>query len=217
MAGENKKMTRNALILMPAKVLEGVLLLATASIYSRVFPPVVNGQYQLVNSTVLALFLVTAAWLYNATARFISEYRSPEREKTFYSTFLLSFGVITLAVLAVGAGAWLLSGSFLCLAASLMLTTYSLFTMMNGLLIQTDRLMISIAASLVDVGGKLGFSCLLAAFLPQKPLIRRYSAPYWAIWPLRCWPWPLCGRPSISTPSIFPAGCSRTCWPSACR
>jgi len=48
LAGENKKMTRNALILMPAKVLEGVLLLATASIYSRVFPPVVNGQYQLV-------------------------------------------------------------------------------------------------------------------------------------------------------------------------
>ena len=83
MAGENKKMTRNALILMPAKVLEGVLLLATASIYSRVFPPVINGQYQLVNSTVLALFLVTAAWLYNATARFISEYRSPEGEKTF--------------------------------------------------------------------------------------------------------------------------------------
>lgn len=170
MAGENKKMTRNALILMPAKVLEGVLLLATASIYSRVFPPVINGQYQLVNSTVLALFLVTAAWLYNATARFISEYRSPEGEKTFYSTFLLSFGVITLAVLAVGAGAWLISGSFLCLAASVMLTTYSLFTMMNGLLIQTDRLMVSIAASLLDVGGKLAFSCLLAAlFTAETP------------------------------------------------
>ena len=163
-------MTRNALILMPAKVLEGVLLLATASIYSRVFPPVINGQYQLVNSTVLALFLVTAAWLYNATARFISEYRSPEGEKTFYSTFLLSFGVITLAVLAVGAGAWLISGSFLCLAASVMLTTYSLFTMMNGLLIQTDRLMVRIAASLLDVGGKLAFSCLLAAlFTAETP------------------------------------------------
>ncbi len=75
-----------------------------------------------------------------------------------------------MAVLAVGAGAWLISGSFLCLAASVMLTTYSLFTMMNGLLIQTDRLMVSIAASLLDVGGKLAFSCLLAAlFTAETP------------------------------------------------
>ena len=73
-----------------------------------------------------------------------------------------------MAVLAVGAGAWLISGSFLCLAASVMLTTYSLFTMMNGLLIQTDRLMVSIAASLLDVGGKLAFSCLLAALLTAE-------------------------------------------------
>ncbi len=51
-----------------------------------------------------------------------------------------------------------------------MLTTYSLFTMMNGLLIQTDRLMVSIAASLLDVGGKLAFSCLLAAlFTAETP------------------------------------------------
>ena len=66
-------MTRNTLILVPAKVLEGVLLLVMSALYSRIFPPAVNGRYQIVNTTVLALFLVSAAWLYNATARFVSE------------------------------------------------------------------------------------------------------------------------------------------------
>ena len=148
-------MTRNTLILVPAKVLEGVLLLVMSALYSRIFPPAVNGRYQIVNTTVLALFLVSAAWLYNATARFVSEYRSPQGEKTFYSTFLMSFGVITVVVLGIGALAWQIGESFLFFAAAMLLTSYSLFTMMNGLLIQTEHLMVSIFVSLLDVAGKV--------------------------------------------------------------
>ena len=107
------------------KVLEGVLLLVMSALYSRIFPPAVNGRYQIVNTTVLALFLVSAAWLYNATARFVSEYRSPQGEKTFYSTFLMSFGVITVVVLGIGALAWQIGGSFLFFAAAMLLTSYS--------------------------------------------------------------------------------------------
>ena len=154
-------MTRNTLILVPAKVLEGVLLLVMSALYSRIFPPAVNGRYQIVNTTVLALFLVSAAWLYNATARFVSEYRSPQGEKTFYSTFLMSFGVITVVVLGIGALAWQIGGSFLFFAAAMLLTSYSLFTMMNGLLIQTEHLMVSIFVSLLDVAGKVVCTTLL--------------------------------------------------------
>ena len=113
-------MTRNALILMPAKALEGVLLLVMSALYTRMFPPVVNGQYQITNTTVLALFLVSAAWLYNASARFVSEYRSPEGEKKFYSTFMLAFGVITCVVLALGALIWRLTGNLLFFAGSIL-------------------------------------------------------------------------------------------------
>lgn len=154
-------MTRNALILMPAKALEGVLLLVMSALYTRMFPPVVNGQYQITNTTVLALFLVSAAWLYNASARFVSEYRSPEGEKKFYSTFMLAFGVITCVVLALGALIWRLTGNLLFFAGSMMLTTYSLFTIMNGLLIQTDHILVSIGVSLLDVAGKILCAALL--------------------------------------------------------
>lgn len=156
-------MTRNTLILMPAKVLEGVLLLVMSSLYSRMFPEEINGQYLLTNTTVLALFLVTAAWLYNASARFVSEYRSRDGEKKFYSTFVLAFGVITLAVLALGALAWRITGNILFFAGAMMLSTYSLFTIMNGLLIQTEHIMVSIMVSLLNVAGKVACTALLVA------------------------------------------------------
>lgn len=163
MAGETKKMTRNTLILMPAKVLEGVLLLVMSALYSRMFPTEINGEYQTVNTTVLVMFLITSAWLYNASARFVSEYRSKEREKKFYSTFMLAFGVITVGVVALGGLVWRITGNFLFFAGSLMLTTYSLFTIMNGLLIQTEHIMISIMVSLLDVAGKIACAAALVA------------------------------------------------------
>lgn len=167
-------MTRNALILMPAKALEGVLLLVMSALYTRMFPPVVNGQYQITNTTVLALFLVSAAWLYNASARFVSEYRSPEGEKKFYSTFMLAFGVITCVVLALGALIWRLTGNLLFFAGSMMLTTYSLFTIMNGLLIQTDHILVSIGVSLLDVAGKILCAALLVGLRGETPHTRPY-------------------------------------------
>ena len=67
-------MTRNTLILVPAKVLEGVLLLVMSALYSRIFPPAVNGRYQIVNTTVLALFLCRRpGFTMHGLARFVSE------------------------------------------------------------------------------------------------------------------------------------------------
>lgn len=156
-------MTRNAFILMPAKAVEAVLLLVMSALYTRLFPKEVNGLYQGVNATVLVLFLVTSAWLYNASARFVSEYRSEEGKKKFYSTFVLTFGLISLLCLLVGGLLWATLGNVLYFAASMMLCSYSLFTIMNGLLIQNEKIMVSIGVSLLNVGGKILVTLLLVS------------------------------------------------------
>lgn len=155
MADENQRMTRNTLILMPAKVLEGVLLMAMNALYTRWFAAEIFGEYNLVTTSVLVLFLVTSAWLYNSAARFVSDYKSDDEKRQFYSTFVIAFAVISAFVVAAGAIIGVAASNILFFYGALMLTTYSLFTIMNGMLIQTGKIAFSIIVSLLSVSGKI--------------------------------------------------------------
>lgn len=167
MADENTKMTRNTLILMPAKVLEGVLLMVMTALYTRWFTLKTYGSYQLINTTVLVLFLVTSAWLYNAAARFVADYKTDDEKRKFYSTFVISFGVICVAVILVGVGGSIVADTSLFVYGALMLCTYSLVTIMNGMLIQTGKIGASIAVSLLSVSGKIVCALVLMKIIPS--------------------------------------------------
>ncbi|WP_458863252.1 lipopolysaccharide biosynthesis protein [Acidaminobacterium chupaoyuni] len=155
MADEKRKMTKNTMLMMPAKVVEGVLLMAINALYSNWTTLEANGKYQAANTNVLVLFLITGAWLYNAAARFVADYDGEEGKKTFFSTFMLSYGAVTAAVMAAAAVLWGVSGNLIYLANGLMLSTYSLLTTSNGLLIQTGRIKASIGVSLLSVTAKI--------------------------------------------------------------
>lgn len=104
----------------------------------------------------------------------LSRNTGARRGKKFYSTFMLAFGVITCVVLALGTLIWRLTGNLLFFAGSMMLTTYSLFTIMNGLLIQTDHILVSIGVSLLDVAGKILCAALLVGLRGETP----HTPPY---------------------------------------
>lgn len=136
---EKNTMTRNAMLFLPAKVLEGVLLLMMSSLYTHIFTKPAAGAFGFVQQTMNFAYLLVAAWMANSfhalrrgrvqagqggRAAFHHDGRVPRSRRR---------GRDGCAVLGAATG----DGRFL--PGSIMFCTYTAFTILIGTLVQLDR------------------------------------------------------------------------------
>ena len=70
---EKNTMTRNAMLFLPAKLAEGVLLMAMSSLYSHILTKSAVGLFNATNMMVNFTFLLIAAWMSNSNTRYVAE------------------------------------------------------------------------------------------------------------------------------------------------
>lgn len=173
---EKNTMTRNAMLFLPAKVLEGVLLLMMSSLYTHIFTKEAAGAFGFVQQTMNFAYLLIAAWMANASTRYAAEEYRRDKAAALLSTMTAVYVVLcALAVLGcfvLGA----VTGDSRFLPGAIMFSTYTAFTILIGTLVQLDRVKPAILFSLLSaslklvvalllVGGKQGFHDPTPAFV----------------------------------------------------
>ena len=59
-------MTRDAMLFLPAKVVEGLLVIGCSSLYSHIFVEGAVSAFNLTNTTIQLLYLILAGWMANS-------------------------------------------------------------------------------------------------------------------------------------------------------
>ena len=59
-------MTRDAMLFLPAKVVEGLLVIACSSLYTHIFVEGAVTGFNLTNTTVQLIYLILAGWMANS-------------------------------------------------------------------------------------------------------------------------------------------------------
>lgn len=152
---EKKTMTRNAMLFLPAKVAEGVLLLLMSSLYSHIFTKTAYGDFGFVQQTMNFAYLLVAAWMANSSTRYVAEEYGRDKASALLTTMTVIYlllgalGVVSCALLAA------ISGDMLFIPGAIMFCTYTAFTILIGTLVQLDRVTPSIVLSLLSAALKL--------------------------------------------------------------
>ena len=161
-------MTRDAMLFLPAKVIEGLLVIACSSLYAHIFTEPAVTAFNLTNTTMQLCYLVLAGWMANASTRYVGEEYKADQGRGLFSTVSTIY-LLLCALVAVGCGvSAVLSRDPLPLGGALMFCAYTAFQVLNAALIQLGRIRASIfwslapatlklAIAFVLVGGKSGY------------------------------------------------------------
>ncbi len=161
------RMAKDTLLFLPAKVAEGVIVMLTTAFYTKLFLPEAYGSFQIINTTMLVAYLISASWLANAAVRYIGDELKKDSGKEFYSTLVTSYLYISGLVCAVCLIVYLFQGDPVWPAGAFMFAAYSLFMILNGMLVQTGLIRWSIVLSLLSVTLKLASAYLYVNLLPS--------------------------------------------------
>ena len=67
------------MLFLPAKVVEGLLVIGCSSLYSHIFVEGAVSAFNLTNTTIQLLYLILAGWMANSATRYVGEeYRADE-------------------------------------------------------------------------------------------------------------------------------------------
>ena len=158
-------MAKDTFLFLPAKVVEGLIVMLTTAFYTKLFLPEAYGSFQIINTTMLVVYLIAASWLTNAAVRYIGDELKRDSGREFYSTLISSYLVITGAVCILCLFVYFISGDSVWPAGALMFAFYSLFMILNGMLVQAGLIKWSILLSIATVTVKLISAYLYAALL----------------------------------------------------
>lgn len=173
---EKNTMTKNAVLFLPAKVLEGVLLLMMSSLYTHIFTEDAAGAFGLVQQVINFSYLLIAAWMANASTRYAAEEYKRDKASGLLSTMTIVYLIMGIVgvIACTGIGAILQNNSFIF--GAVMFCTYTAFTILINTLVQLDKVKPAILFSLVSavlklliafilVGGKNNFPDATPAFI----------------------------------------------------
>ena len=152
---QKNSMTRDAMLFLPAKIIEGLLIIACSSLYTHIFYTDTVGTFNFINFNVQIAYLLLAGWMANAATRYVGEEFQNDRGRSLFSTvatiYLLLCGAVTLVccVLVV------ITRNPLYLGFMVMFGSYTVFQILNSALIQLGRMKASIVLSLTDAVLKL--------------------------------------------------------------
>lgn len=152
---EKNTMTRNAMLFLPAKVLEGVLLLMMSSLYTHIFTKSAAGAFGFVQQTMNFAYLLVAAWMANSSTRYAAEEYKRDKAGELLSTMTLVYLVLGAVGVAGCAALGAVTGDSRFLPGAIMFCTYTAFTILIGTLVQLDRVKPAIFFSLLSASLKL--------------------------------------------------------------
>lgn len=166
---KNNTMTRDALLFLPAKIIEGLLVILCSSMYTRIFLEPAVATFNLTNTTVQLTYLVLAGWMANAATRYVGEEFQKDRAQQLFSTVSTIYLLIC-AVAAVGCGAAaFITRDPVYLGGALMFFSYTVFQILNSALIQLGRVRASIVLSLTSAALKLAVAYALVGGASNYP------------------------------------------------
>ena len=154
-------MTRDAMLFLPAKVIEGLLVIACSSLYTHLFSKGAVGTFGIVNTTVQFCYLIIAGWMANAATRYVGEEYQKDRGSALFSTVSTIYLLICAAVAAVAACAAVVTHDPVWLGGACMFFSYTIFQILNSALIQLGRMKASISLSLTSAVLKLAVAYAL--------------------------------------------------------
>ncbi|MDO5141593.1 MAG: polysaccharide biosynthesis C-terminal domain-containing protein [Eubacteriales bacterium] len=163
-------MTRDAMLFLPAKVAEGLLVIVCSSLYTYIFTKPAVTAFNLTNTTMQLIYLVLAGWMANSSTRYIGEQSRLDGGRALFSTVST---IYLLLCLLVGGGCLLgasLTRDPLLLGGALMFCTYTAFQILNAALIQLGRIRASIVLSLASASLKLAVAYALVGGQTSYPL-----------------------------------------------
>jgi len=148
-------MTRDAMLFLPAKIAEGILVIACSSLYTHIFAKGAVGVFGILNTTVQLFYLIAAGWMLNAIARYVGEEYQKDQGSALFSTI----STVYLLLCAIAVGVFFIvsiqTGEPLWKGASAMFISYTLFQILNAALIQLGKIGASIVLSLTSATCKL--------------------------------------------------------------
>lgn len=173
---EKNTMTRNAMLFLPAKLAEGVLLMAMSSLYSHILTKSAVGLFNATNMMVNFTFLLIAAWMSNSNTRYVAEEYKKDRAARLFSTIAPIYLLLCAVTGVVCVGLYLTTRESYYLLGAVMFCTYSAFTILNNTMVQLSIIRPAILLSLTSaslklilaiafVGGKSGFDSPTPALL----------------------------------------------------
>lgn len=133
---EKNTMTRNAMLFLPAKLAEGVLLMAMSSLYSHILTKSAVGLFNATNMMVNFTFLLIAAWMSNSNTRYVAEEYKKDRAARLFSTIAPIYVLLCAVTGAVCIGIYLFTRETYYLLGAVMFCTYSAFTVLNNTMVQ---------------------------------------------------------------------------------
>ena len=163
-------MAKDTFLFLPAKVVEGLIVMLTTALYTKLFLPEAYGSFQIINTTMLVAYLISASWLSNAAVRYIGDELRKDSGREFYSTLVSSYICISGIICILCLISYFASGDLIWPAGALMFAAYSFFMILNGMLVQAGLVKWSIILSLTSVSLKLASAYLYVTLLPSGAL-----------------------------------------------
>lgn len=154
-------MTRDAMLFLPAKIIEGLLVIACSSLYTHLFSKGAVGTFGIVNTTVQFCYLIIAGWMANAATRYVGEEYQKDRGSALFSTVSTIYLLICAAAAAAAACAAVFTRDPVWLGGACMFCSYTIFQILNSALIQLGRMKASISLSLTSAVLKLAVAYAL--------------------------------------------------------
>lgn len=166
---QKNTMTRDAMLFLPAKVAEGLLLMLVSSLYSHIFLQEANGFFNSINLTIQLCYLILAGWMANAATRYVAEEYRTDRGQKLFSTVSTVYLLICALVSAGYCITAILTERSAYFLAILMFMSYTCFQILNAALVQLGRIGASVAFSLLSALLKLGVAYALVGGASEFP------------------------------------------------
>lgn len=154
MSGKNT-MTRDAMLFLPAKIIEGLLVIACSSLYTHLFYQSTVGTFNFINFNVQIAYLILAGWMANSATRYVGEEFHKDKGRGLFSTVATVYLLICAAVAVFSCIAAAVTHDPLYLGFMTMFFSYTIFQILNSALIQLGRIKASISLSLLSAVLKL--------------------------------------------------------------
>ena len=162
-------MTRDAMMFLPAKVVEGLLVIACSSLYTHIFVEGAVTGFNLTNTTVQLIYLILAGWMANSATRYVGEeYRADSGRGLFSTVSTIYLGLCVIVAAGCGITA-VVTGNTLYWGGALMFCSYTAFQVLNAALIQLGRVKASIFWSLTSATLKLAVAFALVGGKSNYP------------------------------------------------
>lgn len=166
---EKNTMTRNAVLFLPAKIVEGILLLMVSSLYTRIFLDTAFSDYGYVNMTVNYAHLLTATWMSLGNTRYVAAEYQKDKAAGLFSTTSVIYALICGIACAVCLIGGLATGSSLFFYGAIMFCTYTAFTILNNTMVQLGFIRPAIILSLTSASLKLLLAVLFVGGQSNYP------------------------------------------------